>query len=42
MSLRQIKLEIAEIEAILDKESKLNEPEKEEEESTLDTTSQFS
>jgi hypothetical protein len=41
MCLRQIKLEIAEIESILEKEKKLNEPEKEEELS-LDTTSQFS
>ena len=41
MCLRQIKLEIAEIEAIIDIEKKLNEPEKEEE-STLDRTSQFS
>jgi hypothetical protein len=42
MCLRQIKLEIAEIESILEKEKKLNEPEKEEEELSLDTTSQFS
>ena len=41
MCLRQIKLEISEIEAIIDIEKKLNDPEKEEE-TTLDTTSQFS